>query len=1014
MMRYLSPPLFLLCVVLASPTLSEEATVNETISYSKHIAPILQRNCVACHREKQAEGGLSLEAKKTILAGGDSGDFLIGGDPEASLLYLRAIDEDDPMPPEDNTVGAKRLTEQELTLVRNWIRQGASIDDVSAGSSFDWQPIPESIRSSFALDVSPDQRFIAVGRANRVDLINADSGTVRQSLVDHQLEQDGVADVDFIQAVAVSPSGDRIATGGFQSVRIWEREPTTITSPRALASAVGPIAASPDGAEVALVNPVGDVEIWGLANDERRVVVPAKGPVAAIVWRSKSSLVIGLESGEIRSCNTVDGTITAELKLNHPIARLAQSLDGRFIASIGPNGPNGQLSVFEESKPKPLTALAEIKDPTTIRFASASSLIVGTSSGTAIALDVTGDQLIHKLNHGAPITSLSSLDSGSILASGASDGSVKLWNPADGKLLHTLVGDSQSQYRIAYYSSGVKREEAWLNTLNQRTEPLKKELEKEEAALAKVTADRKKAADELDQKTKQRDEVAEQIKQTQGKIAQGKTQVEQAAQAIADNETLLAKYEPQIQKLAAELQPLEKDVTTSVIAVESAKARVQEAMKLLAAAEKAAADKAAMVDKKKAELAAVQQSQKTATEKLAASKKAQQDATKLVEMENGNLKKQQEKLASSETEVQSKKADLAERDQALATAQATRDRAAADLPKHDDRVRAQSNRLSDLKNRLDHYHKVVSSSPAVSCLAFSNDGKQIAIVDVQGNAKTFDVRDGKPLERFEVNDWSSPASDAAACLLPDGRLLLSRRHGGAIAVTTASRWKLARVIGGLDSDLISDRVTAVDFSSNGQAIAIGSGTPSRDGQVMIVAASSGAVLRRFDDVHSDTVLCVRFSPDNRFLATASADKTIRLLDLDRGEVVGALDGHTHHVLSVAWKNDGRLIASGGADGTIKTWDVETGQQKRTIGGFPDEVTAVQFIGETTQVVSACADGQIRIHETNNGGQVRAAGTPGDFLYTTRISNDGNRVFAAGQKGTVHVWQTEGLKNAAQW
>ena len=140
------------------------------VDYTTEILPLLKQNCLACHHAKEAEGGLVLETLDTIVKGGDSGTALVAGKSAESLLFTRAVGGDDPlMPPEDNGVGAKSLSPEQLGLLKLWIDQGAKAGKASTVESIQWQPIPESIRTVYSLQVSPDGNFAVVGRGNARD-----------------------------------------------------------------------------------------------------------------------------------------------------------------------------------------------------------------------------------------------------------------------------------------------------------------------------------------------------------------------------------------------------------------------------------------------------------------------------------------------------------------------------------------------------------------------------------------------------------------------------------------------------------------------------------------------------------------------------------------------------------------------------------------------------------------------------------------------------------------------------
>ena len=74
--------------------------------------------------------------------------------------------------------------------------------------------------------------------------------------------------------------------------------------------------------------------------------------------------------------------------------------------------------------------------------------------------------------------------------------------------------------------------------------------------------------------------------------------------------------------------------------------------------------------------------------------------------------------------------------------------------------------------------------------------------------------------------------------------------------------------------------------------------------------------------HSDDVESVCWSPDGKYLASGSVDKTVKIWDAKSGECIRTLDGHSGYVSSVSWSPDGKYLASGSGDDTVKIWGIE--------------------------------------------------------------------------------------------
>ena len=98
------------------------------VTYATDIKPIFDASCIKCHGEQKPKGKLNLTNLAGILKGGEDGKAVEPGNSAKSQLVLNVAhlgDEDDFMPPPKNKLGLKKLTDEQIGLIRAWIDQGA-------------------------------------------------------------------------------------------------------------------------------------------------------------------------------------------------------------------------------------------------------------------------------------------------------------------------------------------------------------------------------------------------------------------------------------------------------------------------------------------------------------------------------------------------------------------------------------------------------------------------------------------------------------------------------------------------------------------------------------------------------------------------------------------------------------------------------------------------------------------------------------------------------------------------
>lgn len=203
--------------------------------------------------------------------------------------------------------------------------------------------------------------------------------------------------------------------------------------------------------------------------------------------------------------------------------------------------------------------------------------------------------------------------------------------------------------------------------------------------------------------------------------------------------------------------------------------------------------------------------------------------------------------------------------------------------------------------------------------------------------------------------------------------------------------------------VLPGRVLSLAFSRHGDILAAGSGEPSRSGVISLWGLSNHQLLRAWIDAHSDTVDDVEFSRDDAWLASASADKFVKIHSIADGSLYRSLEGHTQHVLGLSWKADGTTLATAGADHAIKIWNVETGDQLRAINSYAKAVTAVHFLGISNDIVSCSGDGNVKLHHAADGAVIRSMTGVTDYWNACQGLPALNLISAAGDDGTLNLW-----------
>jgi COMPASS component SWD3 len=125
---------------------------------------------------------------------------------------------------------------------------------------------------------------------------------------------------------------------------------------------------------------------------------------------------------------------------------------------------------------------------------------------------------------------------------------------------------------------------------------------------------------------------------------------------------------------------------------------------------------------------------------------------------------------------------------------------------------------------------------------------------------------------------------------------------------------------------------------------------------------------RFDfaHAHDSGINDLVFTRDDKFVLTASDDKTIILWDLELRKPVKTFKGHTNYVFCLAVNSGGDACVSGSYDETLRIWDMKNARCTRVICAHSDPISAVDFNKSGTLIVSSSCDGLCRVWDAQSG------------------------------------------------
>lgn len=270
-------------------------------------------------------------------------------------------------------------------------------------------------------------------------------------------------------------------------------------------------------------------------------------------------------------------------------------------------------------------------------------------------------------------------------------------------------------------------------------------------------------------------------------------------------------------------------------------------------------------------------------------------------------------------------------------------------------------------------------SDQIWAVAVSPDGRYVASGGSGNNMLLWDIQTGESIRSFEGHS----AGIESIAFSADGSQLVTASDDNSVILWDVATGQIIHRLKGHTSIAFS-----AAFSPDNSVIA----SVSDDSWVILWDRKTGEMIKHFSEGGSTgpTILDVAFSPDGRTLVTGGVAGVI-LWDIDTSQPLIHLKGHGGDVNSVAFNPNGRTVVSAAADGTLRLWDLEPGQIIRhypttergnlfTIAVSPDGHTVLSpwFDGSRTNVI---------IWDLNTGAKIRRYSVD-EYVSGATFSPDG--------------------------
>lgn len=250
---------------------------------------------------------------------------------------------------------------------------------------------------------------------------------------------------------------------------------------------------------------------------------------------------------------------------------------------------------------------------------------------------------------------------------------------------------------------------------------------------------------------------------------------------------------------------------------------------------------------------------------------------------------------------------------------------------------------------------------------------------------------------------------------PDGKTLASSGDYNEIKLWNTENGSEIRTLKGF-----AQRVTCIAFSPDGKILASGGDPPGHqfhinpeidaiiddkgtvvDNQINLWDVGTGRPIKTLQG-HYHFINSLVFSPKGGILVSSSADNTVKWWDIANGKEIKNVP---EKASSLTFSPDGTILAT--ANGRIiKFWNVADGKEIRMFQGHLSGVGCIVFNPDSTMLASGSSDNTIKIWSVVNGSELATLRGHSEAIYKILFSPDGKKLMSRSWDKTIKIWNLD--------